>query len=88
MAKVAAVKPDDAQHRTYAEVIAGNLVELAVGKGRSVAVAAAEILDRIEGKPTQQLHVADITSDLASRSDEELQYYLDNNCWPEEASVP
>jgi Family of unknown function (DUF5681) len=84
-AKLAEVKPDDAEGRTYAQVIAANLVELAAGKSRSAVVAAAQILDRIEGKPTQQLHVADITSDLASRSDEELQYYLDHGCWPEDA---
>jgi hypothetical protein len=83
-AKLAEVKPDDAQGRTFAEVIAANLVELAAGKGRSAVVASAEILDRIEGKPTQQLHVADVTGDLGNRSDEDLQYYLDHGHWPED----
>jgi hypothetical protein len=84
-AKLAEVKPDDAEGRTYAEVIADNLVQLACSQGRSAVTAASEIADRIEGKVAQQLNLANITDDVSSRSDADPQYFLDHGCWPEDA---
>jgi hypothetical protein len=78
--------PADGEGRTYAEVVAHNLVELACTKGAGAVAAANEIFDRAEGKPTQRLDVNDITADLAARSDAELQYHLDHGCWPEKTT--
>jgi hypothetical protein len=81
-AKLAEVKPDDREGRTYAEVIAANLVDIACSEGHSAVTAAAEIANRLEGRATQRLDVNNIAADLAERSDEELQHYLQFGCWP------
>jgi hypothetical protein len=83
--KLAEIKADDPQERTFAEIVAANLVETACSRGGRVSVAAAtEIIDRLEGRPRQQIEVADITRQLRDKSDFELQFYLDHGCWPEE----
>lgn len=41
--------------RTYAEVIAGNIIELAMGETRLTIQAASELADRTEGKPRQTI---------------------------------
>ncbi len=79
--------PDDPEGRTYAEVVAANLIDIACSAGAGAVSAANEIANRIEGKPPQRLDVNDITADLATRSDEELQYHLDHGCWPEDTPV-
>ena len=81
--RLAEPKPNDPEGRTYAEVVAANLIEIACAQGRSAVTAAAEIADRLEGRPMQRLDVNDITADLSTRSDAELQYHLDHGCWPE-----
>ena len=82
-ARLGEVKPDDPKSRTYAEIVAENLIEIACAQGRSAVTAAAEIADRLEGRPMQRLDVNDITADLSTRSDAELQYHLDHGRWPE-----
>jgi hypothetical protein len=82
--RLAEVKPDDPQRRTFAEVIAANLIEIACSRSAGAVTAVNEIADRIEGRPTQRLDVNDISADLAARSDEELQYHLEHDRWPEE----
>jgi hypothetical protein len=32
--------------------------------------------------------VNDLTADLRNRSDQDLQFHLDNNRWPDEAELP
>jgi hypothetical protein len=76
-------KPGDPEGRTYAEVVAANLIEIACSRGAGAVTAANEIADRLEGRPTQRLDVNDIGADLAARSDEELRYHLDHDCWSE-----
>jgi hypothetical protein len=86
-AKLAEVKRDDRGGRTYAEVIAANLIAIACSEGHSAVTAATEIANRLEGRATQRLDVNDITADLAQRSDEELRYYLAHDCWPNDDEV-
>jgi hypothetical protein len=80
--RLAEVKQDDPAGRTYAEVVAENLVEIACSEGPGAVHAASEIADRLEGRSRQSIEVADITADLHSRSDEELRFHLENDRWP------
>ncbi len=80
--RLAEVKPGDPAGRTYAEVVAANLIDIACTEGSAAVHAASEIADRLEGRSRQQIEVADFTADLRSRSDAELQFYLDNGRWP------
>ena len=80
--RLAEVKPDDPTGRTYAEVVAENLIEIACSEGPGAVHAANEIADRIEGRAPQSIQISDLTADLQSRSDEELQFHLANNRWP------
>ena len=74
--------PGDSAGRTYAEVVAENLIEIACSEGPAAVHAAGQIADRIEGRSRQQVEIADFTSDLRSRSDSELLFYVDNGRWP------
>jgi len=76
------VKPDAAEHRTYAEVVAANLIEIACSRGAGAVTAANEISDRAEGKASQRIEVSDITQQLRAKSDAELKFYLANFRWP------
>jgi hypothetical protein len=75
------VKPDDPAGRTFAEIVAANLIEIACTEGPGALHAASEIADRLEGRARQQVEIADFTADLRSRSDAELQFYLGNSRW-------
>ena len=79
---LAEAKTDDPAGRTYAEIVAANLIEAACGEGPGAVHAANEIADRIEGRPRQSIEVADITAEIRNKSDEELQFYLDKSRWP------
>ena len=85
--RLAEVKPGDPTGRTYAEVVAQNLVEIACSEGPGAVHAANEIGDRIEGRSRQSIEVADITADLRNRSDEELIFHLENDRWPTEEEL-
>jgi hypothetical protein len=76
-------KPGDPDGRTYAEVVAANLVELACSQGRNAVAAISEIVDRTEGRARQSIEIADVTRDLQLRSDQDLQYFLEHGRWPE-----
>ena len=82
-AKLGEIKPDDPQGRTYAEVIATNLITIASSQGPGAVAAANEICNRLEGRAVQQLDVNNISQELALRSDEELKFFLAHGCWPE-----
>ena len=75
------VKPDDPDHRTYAEIVAANLIEVACSRGAGAVGAANEICDRAEGKASQRIEVSDITQQLRAKSDDELRFYLANGRW-------
>jgi len=87
-ARLADVKPDDPEKRTWAEIVATNLIEIASSKSPSAVSAANEICDRIEGRSPQSIAISDITADLRSRSDEELEFYLAHNRWPDQNDMP
>jgi len=80
--RLAEVKPDDSEGRTYAEVVAANLIEIACSEGPGAVHAASEIADRLEGRSRQQVEFADITAELRNKSDEELRFHLDHDRWP------
>jgi hypothetical protein len=79
---LAEVKPGDPAGRTYAEVVAENLIEIACMDGPGAVHAASEIADRLEGRSRQSIEFADITADLRNRSDEELKFHLEHDRWP------
>ena len=80
--RLAEVKPDDPTGRTFAEAIAENLVRIACSEGPSAVHAANEIADRIEGRSRQAIEIADITTELRNKSDEELRFHLEHGRWP------
>jgi len=80
--RLAEAKPDDPEHRTWAEAIAANLIEIAASKSANAIAAANEVSDRAEGRPSQHLQISDFQADLQNRSDFELEFYLANNRWP------
>jgi hypothetical protein len=85
--RLAEAKPDDPEHRTWAEAIAENLVSIACSQCPSVVHAANEIADRIEGRPPQHLQISDFQADLQTRSDQELEFYLANGRWPSDEEL-
>jgi Family of unknown function (DUF5681) len=85
--RLAEVKPDDSAGRTFAEVVAANLIAIACEQGPGAVHAASEIADRLEGRSRQQIEFADITADLRNRSDEELQFHLQYDRWPSDEEL-
>jgi len=84
--KLAEVKPDDPQGRTYAEILAQHLVEIGVCRSPTAVAALNLIVDRLEGRARQQIEVADIKQQLRDRSDDE-RFHLEHGHWPEEESA-
>lgn len=82
--RLAEHKPNDPEGRTYAEIIAANLIAIASSAGAGAVTAANEICDRSEGKPSQRIELNNITAQLREKSNEDLQYHLDHGCWPED----
>jgi hypothetical protein len=85
--KLAEVKPGDQAGRTYAEVVAENLIEIACSEGPGAVHAASEIADRLEGRSRQSIEFSDITADLRNRSDEELLFHLEHGRWPSDEEL-
>jgi hypothetical protein len=83
-ARLAEIKPDDPELRTYAEVVAANLVEIACSRGPGAVAAANEIVDRVEGRAHQSVEISDVTRELRGKSDGELRHYLQFGCWPDD----
>ena len=81
-ARLAEIKRDDVEKRTWAEIIATNLIEIASSKSPSAIAAANEVCDRAEGRSRQSIEFSDISADLRSRSDEELLFHVQHNRWP------
>jgi uncharacterized protein DUF5681 len=80
--RLAEVKPDDPSGRTYAEIVAENLIDIACSEGPGAVHATSEIADRLEGRSRQQVEFADITAELRNKSDEELRFHLQHDRWP------
>jgi uncharacterized protein DUF5681 len=80
-AKLGESRPDG---RTTEEHLVSALIEEALrGKHRVAAIEA--ILDRLEGKPKQQLDVNNITDDIRRRPTEDLRFNMGHGHWPEDA---
>jgi len=56
-----------------------------IGKRNLAAVEA--IFDRLEGRSIQCVDVKDVSADLRGRTDQELQFHLDHNRWPDEGEL-
>lgn len=82
---------DPKTRQTYAQKIARLLIKCATEPDPEVdktrIMAMSEILDRVEGKPKQQLDVNDITADLRRRSDYDLTFHLEKGYWPEDEEM-
>ena len=86
--KLAAIKDDDLQRRTYAQVLAENLILLACSQERNSVAAAVEIANRVEGRVHERIEFSDLTKQLQAKSDEELEYFLRFGSWPEDETAP
>jgi hypothetical protein len=79
---------DEETKQTLAERVAGIMLKCIthpdpeLDKTRIQAIS--EVIDRVEGKATQQINVADVTAELQERSDEDLLYKLEHGYWPED----
>jgi hypothetical protein len=78
-AKVAEVGPDG---RSLEERLVGVLLQEALG-GRHRLAAVEVIFDRLEGRASQHIEVADVTRELRQKSDDELRFHLEHDRWPE-----
>jgi hypothetical protein len=78
-AKVAEVGPDG---RSLEERLVGVLLQEALG-GRHRLAAVEVIFDRLEGRASQHIEVADVTRELRQKSDDELRFHLAHDRWPE-----
>jgi hypothetical protein len=84
--KLASIDPKT--KKTYAERIADIVINCALDPDPEVdktrIMAISEILDRVEGKPKQQIDLNDVTSELRQRSDEDLMFHLEHGYFPED----
>jgi hypothetical protein len=56
------------------------------GKHRLAAVEV--IFDRLEGRASQHIQIADVTKELRQKSDDELRFHLEHDRWPEGNELP
>jgi hypothetical protein len=57
-------------------------------RGRNRLAAVEVIFNRLEGRSTQQIQVADVTKQLRDKTDDELRFHLAHNRWPEADELP
>jgi hypothetical protein len=83
-AKVAEVGADGRSiEQQLVEVL---LHEALRGKHRLAAVEV--IFDRLEGRASQHIQIADVTKELRQKSDDELRFHLEHGRWPEDDELP
>ena len=85
--RLAQIKEDDPARRSYAEILADHLLEIAFSRGPAAVAAACEIGNRVEGRSPQTIQITDFAADLQTRSDAELQFYLANGRWPDDGEA-
>jgi len=85
--RLAEVVPGDPAGRTYAEVVAENLIEIACSEGPAAVHAAGQIADRLEGRSRQQVEIGGLEADLSAKSDGELLFYVNHGRWPTEQEL-
>jgi hypothetical protein len=76
-----------ADGRTVEDRLVEVLVQEAL-RGKHLLPAVEAIFDGLEGRSTLRLDVNDVTADLRSRSNEELQFHLDHDRWLEGRTSP
>ena len=86
-ARLGELAPGDSAGRTVAEILADNLITLACSQERNSVAAAAEIANRVEGRVHERIEFTDLTEQLSTRTDDDLKYFLTNDCWPESDDV-
>lgn len=67
---------------TQAEAIGVAMIAAAISGD---VKAATFVRDTVEGKPLQKIEMK--RDEFSGRSEDELRFYVDNGCWPEEAAV-
>ena len=77
----------DSDKRTLADALAHQLIMDAFTADDIHAKYRfrAYLIDRAEGKAKQQVEVTGLGADMAHRSNEDLQFFLEHDYWPEEA---
>ena len=73
--------------RSLEDRLVGVLVQEAL-KGRQRLAAVEVIFDRLEGRASQHIQIADVTKELRQKSDDELRFHLEHDRWPEENELP
>jgi hypothetical protein len=68
-------------------VLAENLVSLACAQERNSVAAAVEIANRVEGRVHERIEFADLTQQLTTKSDAELEHFLEFGSWPEDENI-
>ena len=56
-------------------------------RGRHRLAAVEAIFDRLEGRASQRIQVADITQELRLKSDDELRFHLAHGHWPDDTEL-
>ena len=80
-AKVQETAPDG---RSIEEQLVDVLVDEALN-GKNRLPALEEIFNRLEGRAHQTLAVSDLTEEMRTKSDAELEFYLQHNRWADDA---
>jgi hypothetical protein len=57
-------------------------------RGRHRLAAVEVIFDRLEGRASQHIQIADVTKELRQKSDDELRFHLEHDRWPENNELP
>lgn len=82
--KVQETGPDG---RSIEEQLVDVLVEEALN-GKNRLPALEEIFNRLEGRAHQTLAVSDLTQEMSTKSDAELEFHLQHNRWPTDEERP
>jgi hypothetical protein len=83
-AKVSEVGPDG--RRIKQQLVDVLLREALRGKHRLAAVEV--IFDRLEGRASQHIQIADVTKEMRQKSDDELGFHLEHDRWLEDNELP
>jgi Family of unknown function (DUF5681) len=67
--------------RSIEQMLVDVLVEEAL-HGKNRLPALEEIFNRLEGRAHQTVAVSDLTQEMSTKSDAELEFYLLHNRWP------
>ena len=83
-AKVSEVGPDG---RSIEQQLVDVLLHEAL-RGQHRPAVVEVIFDRLEGRASQHIQIADVTKELWQKSDDELRFHLAHDRWPEDDELP